>query len=72
MRVDVCGGKYTVVFGSDNRLHALRYGEEWRNCVGDNLIYYLAVELEEARLKVAELEKQLASHTIDCNAIGSL
>lgn len=44
-------GKYTVTdepgHGS-NGLHALRYGEQWRDLVGDGLIYSLASELEDA------------------------
>ncbi len=39
--VTVADGKYRVVMDVDG-LRALRYGEPWRDCVGDNLIYYLA------------------------------
>lgn len=53
--VTTSDGKYTVRFGADHRLHALRYGEEWRDCVGDNLIYMLANDLQDAR---AALEKE--------------
>ncbi len=52
LRVDVDNGKYTVII--DNKtggLSALRHGEKWRDCCGDNLIYFLAVELNEARNK---------------------
>lgn len=49
LKVEVHGGKYTVIQHANGRLAALRYGEAWRDCVGDNLIYWLAVELDEAR-----------------------
>lgn len=50
--VTVAGGKYTVIQDSTGRLKALRYGEEWRDCCGDNLIYNLAYELQELRREV--------------------
>ncbi len=59
LRVDVAGGKYTVVQDEGGALRALRHGQEWRDCCGDNLIYYLASELEDARRRIAELEKEL-------------
>lgn len=49
MRVYVAGGKYTVVMEGDGKLHALRYGEPWRDCVGDGLILALAQEIESLR-----------------------
>lgn len=47
--VSVNDGKYTVVLGDVGELSALRYGEPWRDLTGDNLIYFLALELDEAR-----------------------
>jgi len=51
LQVSVNGGKYTVIFNSSPyRFEALRHGEPWnRDLVGDNLVYWLAVELDEAR-----------------------
>jgi len=49
--VSVADGKYTVKQDESGRIKALRYGEEWRDCCGDNLIYWLAVELDELRKK---------------------
>ena len=43
----------------DNNLRALRYGEEWRDCCGDNLVYYLAAELDDARKEITKLQKKL-------------
>ena len=48
MKVTVGDGKYTVT-DEDGRFKALRYGEEWRDCTGDGLIYTLAVEIESLR-----------------------
>ena len=58
LRVSVNEGKYTVVH-DENGLRALRYGEEWRDCVGDNLICALAYTVEEERIRSAELLKLL-------------
>ena len=52
--IEVCDGKYTVLIEETGGTSALRYGKPWRDCVGDNLIYWLAVELEEAREKLKE------------------
>lgn len=47
-KVDVCDGKYTVVIDG-GKLTALRYGEPWQDLCGNNLVYWLAVELKLAR-----------------------
>lgn len=47
MRVKV--DKYEVVQEADGRLHALRNGEAWRDCVGDKLVLALAAEVERLR-----------------------
>lgn len=53
--IELENGKYTIVF-NDNpfEFKALRYGEEWRNLVGDNLILALVDYIEdlEARLHI--------------------
>jgi len=59
LKVSVEDGKYTVVMGEDNRLHALRHGEEWRDLIGDGLIYSLAAEVESLRERIKELENCL-------------
>lgn len=57
-RIDVADGKYTVLGIEDGHLRALRHGEEWRSLTGDNLIFALAVELQEARdAALAVIEK---------------
>lgn len=39
--VTLDGGKYSVQLHKDGEIIALRHGEKWRDCTGDNLIYYL-------------------------------
>jgi hypothetical protein len=59
-KVSVADGKYTVVIGDGTgTLKALRHGEPWQDLVGNNLVYWLAVELDDARRRIAELEQQL-------------
>lgn len=47
--VTVGGGKYTVQQDANGRLTALRYGEPWRDCCGDGLIFALATEIVRIR-----------------------
>lgn len=62
MKITIADGKYTVVTPENpgERLHALRYGEPWRDCVGDNLVHALAVELQESRDAQQDLIAQIA------------
>lgn len=48
-RVDLEGGKYTVVMEANGNLYALRGGEPWRSLTGDKLVYALAAEVERLR-----------------------
>lgn len=56
--VTVSEGKYRVVQDEQGCMTALRYGEPWRDCCGDNLIYCLATELQEAREKLKKQENR--------------
>jgi hypothetical protein len=55
LRITVNDGKYTVVMSQNGGLYALRYGEPWRDCIGDGLILALAQEVEELRDKNQKL-----------------
>jgi hypothetical protein len=58
-QVTVADGKYTVQIGVGlhaGQLNALRYGEPWQDLTGNNLVYWLAVELREARVEVERLK----------------
>lgn len=59
MRVPINSGKYEYLFHPTGASVVLRHGEAWRDTTGDNLIYCLAYELNEARERIAELEAQL-------------
>lgn len=61
LNISVDNGKYTVIMEANGRLHALRYGQPWQDLSGNNLVYYLAAELGEARERIADLEKVTAS-----------
>jgi hypothetical protein len=49
LSVTVYDGKYTVRQDASGRLTALRYGQPWRDCVGDGLILALAQEVQNLR-----------------------
>ena len=66
MKIDLDGGKYTVVQKDNGSLDALRYGEPWRDLTGDNLVYWMAVEIERLRDKIEE-----ANNCLVCAVIGS-
>lgn len=55
LRVSTCDGKYTVVQDATGRQSALRYGEPWRDLVGDGLTLALAHDLDEARAALTAL-----------------
>lgn len=55
LNVSVDNGKYTVIMEADGRLHALRHGEPWQDLTGNNLVYFLAAELEAARKALSEV-----------------
>lgn len=64
-RVSCGDGKYTVVFYDDGFATALRYGEPWPAYRGDgcnNLEQALARDLIAERVRVADLEEQLAQY----------
>jgi len=53
-------GKYIIKREKEtNDFYAERYGEKWRSLNGDNLIYWLCVELEQSREQVKR--QQLAT-----------
>lgn len=59
INVTVADGKYTVLAGDlMEDFRALRYGEEWRKLTGDNLVASLAMELQEARDRIKQLEEK--------------
>ncbi len=59
MRHDFDEGKYTVT-NNNGKLTALRYGEPWdRDLTGDNLIYWMLIEVDKLKQQRDELLKAL-------------
>lgn len=46
-------GKYTIKGIETGRLEALRYGEPWRDLVGDKFVLSLAQEIQTLRAELA-------------------
>lgn len=59
IRVSICDGKYTIVQDSSGRTNVLRYGGEWRDVTGDNVILGATYEIERLREQVKRLESIL-------------
>jgi len=58
-KLELQNGKYTILEDLNNgKFEALRYGNDWRNLVGDNLILALVNKVQELedKLKVKEVD----------------
>ena len=55
--VSICDGKYIIIQAPTGTTRVLRYGEEWRDVTGDNVIGGLAWELQEANERIKRLEE---------------
>lgn len=52
-RIDIADGRYTII-NDNGRLTALRHGQPWgRDLIGDNLVYWMMVEIIDLREKLA-------------------
>lgn len=68
MRIDLYDGKYTYVCNDDGSdQHALRYGERWRDLVGDGFVLAMAQKIEE----LEQAQNQLLS-LIYNSAVGNV
>ncbi len=67
LNISVANGKYTVQMDDTGHLRALRYGHEWRDCIGDKLIYCLAAEVETLREEIAALKAAKTKDTDPMN-----
>jgi hypothetical protein len=70
LRLELGEGKYTYILHDDGRQEALRYGEPWRDLVGDNLVFHLGSTIETLQARVKELEK-LAGLNSDITLLGA-
>jgi hypothetical protein len=69
-RVTVADGKYTVI-NDNGQLTALRHGERWnREITGDNLIYWLTVELAQAREELQRLRASIPASPAQSSLVG--
>lgn len=72
-RIEVEGGKYTIVAGNDGSLRALRYGEAWQDLTGNKMVYCLATELRDARAEIQALrESAPAALALDPDSASSV
>jgi hypothetical protein len=49
--IKVCSGKYTIQRHDNGQIHALRYGQPWRDLTGDGMVLALFHEIQDLRLK---------------------
>lgn len=59
-QTSVADGKYTFISYKNGKAVALRYGEGWRDCLGDGFILALAQEITSLRAQLAESNKDAA------------
>lgn len=61
-RIDLDGGKYTVI-NDNGKLSALRHGQPWQDLSGNNLVYWMMVEIEQLRARLnSEAITKLLTH----------
>jgi hypothetical protein len=70
MKLELSNGKYTLIYEPDPKAYrfvCLRHGEPWRDLVGDNMVYYLVMRIEDLTT-----EAQLANQLIEALTPKSL
>ena len=58
MKIELADGKYTYYF-DNGKQWATRYGEPWRDFVGDNFVYAMACEIERLKAENEDLKYDL-------------
>ena len=55
------GRKYTIVYDKTDSypVKCLRYGEEWRDLLGDNLIFWLCARIEKLEEEINNVSSNL-------------
>lgn len=57
--VEVMDGKYKIQLSNDGlKFRALRYGQQWRDLLGDNLILGLVFKIQELEEELATIKKE--------------
>ena len=59
--INLDDGKYTIIYDKNNQypIKCLRYGEGWKDLIGDNLIFWLCKKIEELEEKTNDMRDQL-------------
>lgn len=54
-------GEYTIIYDENNQcpVKCLRYGQDWKDLTGDNLIFYLCNKITELTEKLADKELEI-------------
>lgn len=61
-RLDFCDGKYTVIYDfSTGQSECLRYGQPWRQLVGDKMVLAMFDRVVELQAENAALKAELAA-----------
>jgi hypothetical protein len=60
IKIKLDNGKYEVTVGMNGEAKATRYGEQWRDLTGDNLILFMAMKIEEQEEIIKEAKNCLA------------
>lgn len=72
MKHDFADGKYTVI-NDNGKLTALRNGEPWgRDLVGDNLVYWMLVKVNEQAEAIAQKDAELAQRQAEIEQLKKL
>lgn len=62
MRIDLLGGKYTLVVEPDDfsgKFECLRYGKEWQDLTGNNMMVAVVYYIQDLQQRIDYLEGQL-------------
>lgn len=52
-KINICDNKYTLIYNDNTGdFNCLRYNTEWRNLVGDKMVFALFCEILELRKKL--------------------
>lgn len=58
-KLNLDNGKYTIEEDLNNgKFHALRYGADWRDLIGDNLILSLVNKIQELETELAAIKNE--------------
>lgn len=55
-RIDLEGGKYTIIHEEGENFRALRYGEPWLDLTGDNFVMALMNKIKKLRERLEQFE----------------